>query len=281
MRKIIVLCIATALSCISTFAVRKHALIIGLGKQQDASWAKIHGDMDVAVVKQMLQDCDFRDIRTIVNERATKQGIAQAFIDITKDCKTGDIVYIHYSGHGQLMTDLDGDEAKRWTGRHAKWDESWIPYDAFMYYCDKDHGEKHFSDDEIARYLQCIRNRVGKSGEIYVAIDACHSGDATCGSDVETVRGVDTEFIIPKKPYSSTNSVTVIKEEWLTISACKPYQLSFEQKSPVGGKLTHALAQLGSRVFSLSNKELQAELQAYIDLHPGRLPQNPMVTGKR
>lgn len=269
------------LCCISSFAVKKHALIIGLGKQQDASWTKIHGDMDVTVVKEMLQGCGFRDVRTIVNERATKQGIAQAFIDIAKDCKTGDVVYIHYSGHGQLMTDLDGDEAKRWTGRHAKWDESWIPYDAYMYCCEKDHGEKHFSDDEVAKYLKRIRERVGKSGRIYVVVDACHSGDATCGPDEETVRGIDAEFIIPKKFSSSVNSAAVIKEEWLTISACKPYQLCFEQKSPTGGKLTYALAQLGAKVFSMSNKELQVELQKYIDIHPGRLPQNPMVTGKR
>ena len=36
---------------------------------------------------------------------------------ITKECKT-----------------KDKDEAMRWTGRHSEWDESWIPYDAYMTY---------------------------------------------------------------------------------------------------------------------------------------------------
>lgn len=281
MRRIVFIYILCIFSVITTFAVRKHALIIGLGKQKDSSWAKINGDKDAIVVKQMLLQCGFKDIRTIINERATKQGIAQALLDITKSCKSGDIVYIHYSGHGQLMTDLDGDEAKRWTGRHSKWDESWIPYNAYMYYNDNDHGEKHFTDDEVARYLLRIRQRVGRTGEIYVVVDACHSGDATRGTETEAARGIDAEFVIPRKPNSSPNISRVRREEWLTISACRPYQLCFEQSNPVGGKLTFALALLGEKVFRMSNKELQSELQKYIDSHPGRLPQNPMVTGKR
>lgn len=264
---------------LSVVAVNKHALIFGLGVQEDICWSKVHGDEDVKIVQSMLKKCGFRDIRTVVNENATKQGMAQAFIDLTRKCKSGDIVYIHYSGHGQFMTDIDGDEAERWTGVHAQWDESWIPYDAYMYYSDKDHGEKHFSDDEIARYLTEIRKRIGQSGQLIVVIDACHSGDSTRGEDDGCVRGVDVEFKIPRQPIHDI--AKPIQIQWLTISACKPYQLCFEQKSPVAGKLTYALSLIGQRVFKLSNSQLQEELQAYIDKNPARLPQNPVVSGKR
>ena len=44
----------------------------------------------------------------------------------------GDVVYIYYSGQAQFMTDLDGDESKRWKRKHSQWDESWIPYDTYM-----------------------------------------------------------------------------------------------------------------------------------------------------
>ena len=267
--------------CISATAVaeNRHALIFGLGRQEDDNWSKINGDIDAVYVCRMLERCGFRDIRILTNERATKQGMAQAFLDLAKICKKGDMVYIHYSGHGQYMTDLDGDEAERWTGRHARWDESWIPYDAYMYYSKEDRGEKHFCDDEIARYLSMIRKRIGSTGRLYVVVDACHSGDATRGGDSECVRGVDKEFVIPCR--MNTRQSRHVEEKWLTISACKPYQLCFEQRSPKAGKLTYALYELGNRVFDMSNGELESALNRYMEEHPGRLPQNPVVSGKK
>lgn len=265
--------------CSPMLAERKHALIFGLGKQEDRNWSKINGDIDAAYVGRMLEGCGFKDIRILTNERATKQGMAQAFLDLIRVCKKGDIVYIHYSGHGQYMTDLDGDEAERWTGKHAQWDESWIPYDAYMYYSKEDRGEKHFCDDEIARFLSMIRSRIGSSGELYVVVDACHSGDATRGSDDESVRGVDKEFVIPRN--LNTQQSRHVEEKWLTISACKPYQLCFEQKIPTAGKLTYALYKLGGRIFTMSNKQIQSALNKYMEEHPSRLPQNPVISGRR
>lgn len=267
--------------CISATAIaeNRHALIFGLGRQEDGNWSKINGDIDAAYVGRMLEGCGFKDIRILTNERATKQGMAQAFLDLIRVCKKGDVVYIHYSGHGQYMTDLDGDEAERWTGKHAQWDESWIPYDAYMYYSKEDRGEKHFCDDEIANYLSMIRKRIGSSGKMYVVVDACHSGDATRGNENECVRGVDKEFVIPRR--MNTRQSRHVEEKWLTISACKPYQLCFEQKIPTAGKLTYALYKLGGRIFTMSNKQIQSALNRYMEEHPSRLPQNPVISGRR
>lgn len=273
------LLLALLFCCHYLVAERKHAIIFGLGKQQDVNWSKINGDKDAEYVRKMLEGCGFKDIRCLTNEKATKQAMAQTFLDVMKVCKKGDVVYVHYSGHGQLMTDLNGDEAERWTGKHAQWDESWIPYDAYMYYSKNDRGEKHFCDDEIASYLSMIRERIGSTGKMYVVVDACHSGDATRGDDTECVRGIDKEFIIPRDPNAEMSMP--IEENWLTISACKPYQLCFEQKSPTSGKLTYALYLLGSKVFTMNNKQLQSALDKYMTEHPSRLPQNPVVSGKK
>lgn len=256
-----------------------RALVLGLGKQLDTRWAKINGDNDIHYVVNMLQDMGFTDIATLRNEQATKANMVKAFKQLAARCKQGDIVYIHYSGHGQLMTDLDGDEAMRWTGRHSEWDESWIPYDAYMTYCPQDRGERHFSDDEVAMFLQQIRRRIGSKGQLIVAIDACHSGDATCGDNDECVRGVDIKFNIPRQP--GTPSAKPIKEQWLTISACKPYQLSSEVKGKRVGKLSYALYTLGKKTMNMSRSTLEKRLADIFCTYESRIRQTPMVTGRK
>lgn len=259
----------------------KRAVVFGLGRQADAAWSTIHGDRDAEVVGKMLRECGFRDVQIVTNEQATKRGMVQALLDLTRRCLPGDVVYIHYSGHGQLMTDLNGDEAKRWQGtRHAGYDEAWIPYDAYQHPCRQDDGRRHFSDDDVETFLSAIRDRIGRHGQLYVVIDACHSGDATRGSgDDEPVRGVDTPFDMPRQ--YGTKLAQTRPERWLTVSACKPFQLCFEHKQPPSGKLTTAVCQLGARFFTMTARQIEEYLTKYMASHPGRLPQTPMVTGAK
>ena len=256
-----------------------HALVIGLGQYEDTNWSKINGDNDVMYVVRLLERCGYTDIKVLKNQEAKKQNIINSLCNLACRCNPGDKVYIHYSGHGQLMTDLNGDESTRWNGWHSQWDESIVPFDAYMIYCDKDHGEKHISDDELAVCLTRIRNAVGRKGEIMVVLDACHSGDATRGELDEVVRGVDTKFCIPKLPQAPLSNP--IPEQWLTISACQPYQLCTEIKSKRVGKLTYALYSLGPAFLKLRKKDMERYLENFLKKYEGRFPQTPMVSGTK
>lgn len=279
-KRLVPLILSLILSLSSGFANPIHrALVVGLGQYEDPDWIKINGDNDVRYVVRMLEQIGYTDIKTLKNEKATKKEIISALNSLAARCKPGDKVYIHYSGHGQLMTDLNGDESTRWKGWHAQWDESIVPYDAYMTYCVKDRGEKHISDDELAVYLTKIRQAVGKKGEIIVVLDACHSGDATRGELDEVVRGVDTKFNIPKNPNAPLS--TPLPEQWLTISACQPYQLCTEIKGKRVGKLTYALYSMGKSFFNLRNKDMERYLENFLKRYESRLPQTPMVSGQK
>ena len=104
------LCIGWMFCPLSAAGLTRRALVIGLGEQQDKAWSKINGDRDVPMVQQMLRRSGFSDIRTLVNQQATKAGIVRALQTLGSDCQAGDVVYVHFSGHGQQMTDLNGDE---------------------------------------------------------------------------------------------------------------------------------------------------------------------------
>lgn len=268
------LCVCTAVQ-----AQSKHALVFGIGEQQDKSWAKINGDKDVDYVLEMLTKMGYKDVVTLKNEQATKAAMVDAFTALAKRCAKGDIVYVHYSGHGQMITDINGDESFKWSGKHAMWDESWVPYDAYMVYGKNDDGSKHLTDDEVARYLTAVRSAIGDEGELVVVVDACHSGDATCGENDAPVRGIGVKFSIPL-----SGNVPVeepMSEQWLTISACKPFQLNMEMSSPQVGKLTYALYLLGGEAFGMDKDMLQQRLAGFMEQYKGALPQTPMVTGTK
>lgn len=109
-RKLYILTILMLFSSGLVIAQTKRALVIGLGKQEDASWGKINGDKDIPLVKDILAKAGYKSIFALVNEQATKSGITVAFGQLAQQCRNGDIVYIHFSGHGQQMTDREGDE---------------------------------------------------------------------------------------------------------------------------------------------------------------------------
>ena len=93
------------------------------------------------------------------------------------------------------------------------------------------------------------------------------------------MRGVGVAFDIPLN--NNASSAVVKKEQWLSISACKPYQLSTELKDLNIGKLTYALYSIGKRLFAMDNEELQGLLDEYMEMNKGRFPQNPVVSGEK
>ena len=294
MKKILILFYLQLLS-LSVTAQTKRALVIGLGEQQDKAWNKINGDKDVPYVQAILKNAGFKSITTLVNRKATKVGIVGAFKRMTASCKHGDVVYIHYSGHGQQMTDVHNDE-------RDGLDECWIPYDAYRKASKTYHGEKHLTDDELNVYLNAIRHKIGEKGKLLIVIDACHSGDGTRGDDNEVVRGVEDTLIVDSlnarglyevfemvrsllmgdngKQKFINDKAKPLPERWITISACKSNQVNFEMKKPTVGKLTYALWTELKNSNKVSNGEFMKRIRKFVNRNTSSRPQQPEMTGE-
>ena len=266
-RFFVVLTVCLLFSSFQLPAQTKRALVIGLGEQEDKSWAKINGDKDVPYVKEMLVRMGYTDVTTLVNKQATKAGIVSAFETLAAKCAEGDVVYIHFSGHGQQVTDVNGDE------RPDTFDEAWIPYDAYMKYdAQRYTGEKHLVDDEINVLLKNVKSKIGSKGGMLVVVDACHSGGSTREPDAsETIRGASDQFIIPGDHHGNAAKQT---EQWLTLTACKNYQRNEEMKDPQIGKLTYALYLLAKE-----GKVTMNEIENFMHKHRSSWPQNPELSG--
>ena len=184
-------------------AQNKRALVIGIGDYpEESGWCKIHGDNDISIVTEMLEENGFEQVQILCNKAATKKGIIDALDNLAKKATLGDVIYIHFSGHGQQITDLDGDEPDGY-------DEAWIPYDACKDYSAKYKGQNHIVDDELFDFLNQLRAKVGDKGKIIVVSDACHSGSGSRGDeDEDVVRGVQEKFEMP----AERNAGSVKKE---------------------------------------------------------------------
>lgn len=294
MRKKIIIYLLLLLS-LSVSAQTKRALVIGLGEQQDKAWNKINGDKDVPLVQGMLKSAGFKSVTALVNRQAPKTGIVGAFKRLTVSCKQGDVVYVHYSGHGQQMTDVHNDEKDGL-------DECWIPYDAFRKVSATYHGEKHLTDDELNVYLNAIRHKIGAKGKLLVVIDACHSGDGTRGDNDEVVRGVEDTLVVDSlngrglyetfemlkslfmgdndKEKIINDKAKPLAERWITLSACRSDQVNVEMKSPAVGKLTYALWTEQKKSEKISNEEFMKRIRRFVYRNASSRPQQPEMTGE-
>lgn len=286
--RLIMTLIAT-LATLTATAQTRRAIVIGIGQQEDKAWSKINGDKDVPYVAEMLASAGFMpaNITKLVNRQATKAAIVGAFGRLAAQAGRGDMVYVHFSGHGQQMRDTDGDEADGL-------DECWIPYDAYRKPCARDRGEKHLTDDEVNQLLNAIRNKVGDSGKMLVVIDACHSGDGTRGDDGETTRGVSDIFEAIRSLVSG-NDGTAAKpphraaanpnarpraERWITLSACGSDEVNIEMKSPTVGKLTYALYKKAREKPGDGNEGVFRRIRMFVNANTASRPQHPVMSGE-
>lgn len=230
-----ILIVFVLLGSVPPIGATKRALIIGIGDYpQESGWRAITGDKDIAIVQETLLSSGFTqdNIVSLANTQATHIAIVNAMETLIQSSRKGDVVYIHFSGHGQLITDTSGDEPNGF-------DESWIPYDAQKVYKKGIYeGEHHLVDDELNDMLHRLRDKLGQEGRIVVIADACHSGGGSRDEDEENIRGTGNAFILPQ---ASTFQAQNSAEDWIYISACKSYQFNQQCKESKLGSLSYAI----------------------------------------
>lgn len=233
--KLFIVAVMTYLGGQNVYAEIKRALLIGISDygntdEDPNKWANISGANDVFLLTPLFNEQGF-NVTSLVDAQATHAGITKALKKLVKNSKKGDVVYIHFSMHGQPYEDLNGDE-------EDGWDEALIPVDAQMNYSEGIYdGKNHLLDDELEIYFNEIRNKIGTNGQLYVILDACHSGTASRGDDGH-VRGTREGFTRSGKDYTpdrtqETNDyftvVTTKGQSPVTfIEACRSYQVNRE-----------------------------------------------------
>lgn len=266
--KQILLILTLFLALPTTGSAKKRALLVGISKYHAngrTAWENIHGKEDVDLLAPELIKKGFI-VKTLVNEQATYQGITSSIKKLIAETKKGDIVFIHFSCHGQPVEDglIKGFPKDEKDG----YDEAIVPIDAGKVYSPNGYkGEKHLIDDELNGYIKTIRKKLGPKGMLYITIDACHAGELS-RNGLETVRGTNEALTSkPNKKYNPprTNVKHYIVEKnnmmspVLYIEACQSRERNSEIriKGKEYGSLSYniwqALNQMSS--FGLNSKD--------------------------
>ena len=236
--------------CTPVFSQKKMALIAGISNYKPGSgWRTISSVNDIAIISNMLKKQGFEEqnIHIIKEENATKAGIVNGLKQLAADARSGDIIYFHFSGHGQQIFDDNGDE-------EDGYDEALVTWDAPMRY-NPNLKEEHLRDDLLDTLFTTIRKKIAPGGQLVVSLDECHSGTgARAGLEDKLVKR-GTNIIYAPPGYYPTTKATAAAEDFefvnkqpdlspiVILSACGPQEMNVEYNRGPCGSLTFALSQ--------------------------------------
>ncbi len=144
-------------------AMSKKALLIGINKYR-VPGANLRGCVnDVKNIQSVLTEyygfAD-EDMTVLTDDAATKKAIQSGIKKLIAGGKKGDVLLLHYSGHGSNVPDDNGDEAD-----HR--DEILCPTDL------------DWNDPLRDDWLRVQFDKLKKGVSLTVIFDCCHSGTAT------------------------------------------------------------------------------------------------------
>lgn len=167
------------------------ALLVGISDYPDDTqwggrpWSDLHTEDDLAHIAEALRRRGLKkgDIHRITDGQVTKAGFIAAVEEHLVGAPAGSHVFLHYSGHGQQITDDAGaDEPDGFDEALVMWGAPRIPVKPY-------DGSAHLRDDELGALLDRVREAVGPEGSVTVTLDSCNSGSASRGLEDAPVRG--------------------------------------------------------------------------------------------
>jgi hypothetical protein len=211
---------------VSGDAPRKLALLIGINEYRSPTLLDLRGCVnDVLLMRTVLTNqfgFEPEQVTVLADAQATRQGIIDAFRALTAKARAGDVVVVHYSGHGSRMKDASGDESDGL-------DETIVPHDS------REGDVFDISDDELNGLLRELSR---KTSNVTVVLDSCHSGSATRGGAATRRAPDDPRDPPPASAFaqgsrgvsSDASDVRTRDARYVLITGCKSHQLSNEQE---------------------------------------------------
>jgi hypothetical protein len=210
----------------------KHGLLIGISDYRSSGLADLIGTQnDLKVMETVLRDPRYGfagNLTVLRNREATHTGIQKAFADLSDRVARGDLVYIHYSGHGSYTENLNNDG-----GLGERYDQTWISWGARS---KKVAGIDRYDilDDELNQWLGIIISRIGPQGQLVLVSDSCHSASVYRSPDPPVTRAGSPDD--RHHPLGDNTFTFKALQDGIMIGAARDKETAAEFTAPDGNK---------------------------------------------
>lgn len=205
----------------------KRALIIGISNYNEESLRLKYAENDAALFKEYLSQVEHvpeENIHYLTDEDAIYLNIGRELKQLYENTNSGDIVYLYFAGHGDVVDDYGGKEG-------------------FLLTADANAQQEYFAGGAIPlEWLndKVISNIIKKGAQVVLILDACRSG-----------------FIFQEGTKKNYGTIQAMFENSTKILSCGQNELSFESSELKHGYFTYYLVQgLMGNADSNSDKEL-------------------------
>ena len=257
----------------------KHGLLIGISDYRSSGLADLAGTQnDLMIMETILRDprYGFADNLTVLrNRQATHTGIKSAFAELADRVASGDLVYIHYSGHGSYTENLNNDD-----GHGERYDQTWVSWGSRSTVA-AETDRYDILDDELNEWLGIIISKIGSKGQLILVSDSCHSASVYRSPDPPVSRAAradDRRHPLGEKTFTFSDL-----RDGIMIGASRDQETAAEFTASDGNKYGlftwHWARALKQAEPDDSWKNLFLKVQQKVNIQrPSQLPQ---LTGER
>lgn len=230
---------------------QKLALLVGINNYKYVYPTLQGAENDVDSMKVLLTSKAYgfkeADIHILKNEQATRSNILGEIDNyLIKRAGKGDVVVIHFSGHGSTLDDPSDP---------FLYDNTIVPYDS------RDPGKKVWDirDKELNARARRLSDNVGSNGNVTFILDSCHSGTGLKAVGVPRAVAKDTRFGKTPPPLDLYNQPIPTNRDttgsgysdkdinYVLIAGSRSDLVSYESPDSRNGELTYYLIQELSR----------------------------------
>lgn len=246
----------------------KKALLIGINYRNTNS--ELNGCVNDALsVKALLvQKWGFKDDHIVLltddtHIQPTRDNIITSVKSLVESAEEGDVLFVHYSGHGSYVLDKNGDE-------DDNFDECLVPLDF------QQQTSGLITDDEL--YQTLVKPISDKSLKLFMLCDSCHSGTALDLHYIFRPNGDNTRMV---KTNSKWGQRQTTKAKVVFVSGCldPEYSNDITTNSGAFGAMTRSFIEtVTSDTSTLTFENLLLGMNNIIRNDLSILTQNPQIS---